>query len=195
MTKTVLIFHPDLELSLVHFQRELTKSLNQSFFSKQNSEKSRFLQQNKVSQQNIFLQENTLSQAENFFYTPLPLWLELNHDIFFCENKSQLKKLSYCINNVYLLENLKVVENSVNITAKINMKNLHSPKPENIDFFFDLPVSKLHNCNKLTDENHKIITNTKNPINDIKIFRLGICRQLSANSKEIEDFVWAKKNS
>lgn len=171
MTKTVLIFHPDMELSLVRFQKELTGNLNKSLAAAPSSN----------------------SPDARFFYAPLPLWLELNHKDFFCENKSQLKKLVANIKNVSLLENLKVVENSVNITAKINMKNLHSSKPENIDFFFDLPVSKLHNCNKLTDENHKIITDTKNPINDIKIFRLGICRQLSANSKEIEDFVWAKK--
>ena len=41
----------------------------------------------------------------------------------------------------------------------------------------------------------KIVTNTKSPIKNIKIFKLGICKQISENTKEIEDFVWAKKNS
>lgn len=204
MTKTVLIFHPDLELSLVRFQKELTQKLNQTIFSKQISEENKILNENRFSQPNKFLQPNKVSQSvlhsKTFFYAPLPLWLELNHDDFFCENKSQLKKLATDIKSVSLLENLKIIENSVSITAKIVLaKKQNSPEnstsPENCEFFFDLPVSTLHNCKNITGENLKIIKNTKNPIKNIKIFRLGICRQISKNAKEIEDFVWAKKNS
>lgn len=204
MTKTVLIFHPDLELSLVLFQKELTQKLNQTIFSKQISEENKILNKNRFSQPNKFLQPNKVSQSvlhsKTFFYAPLPLWLELNHDDFFCENKSQLKKLATDIKSVSLLENLKIIENSVSITAKIVLaKKQNSPEnstsPENCEFFFDLPVSTLHNCKNITGENLKIIKNTKNPIKNIKIFRLGICRQISKNAKEIEDFVWAKKNS
>lgn len=204
MTKTVLIFHPDLELSLVRFQKELTQKLNQTIFSKQISEENKILNENRFSQPNKFLQPNKVSQSvlhsKTFFYAPLPLWLELNHDDFFCENKSQLKKLAADIKKVSLLENLKIIENSVYITAKIVLaKKQNSPEnstsPENCEFFFDLPVSTLHNCKNITGENLKIINNTKNPIKNIKIFRLGICRQISKNAKEIEDFVWAKKNS
>lgn len=204
MTKTVLIFHPDLELSLFRFQKELTQKLNQTIFSKQISEENKILNENRFSQPNKFLQPNKVSQsvlhAKTFFYAPLPLWLELNHDDFFCENKSQLKKLATDIKSVSLLENLKIIENSVSITAKIVLaKKQNSPEnstsPENCEFFFDLPVSTLHNCKNITGENLKIIKNTKNPIKNIKIFRLGICRQISKNAKEIEDFVWAKKNS
>lgn len=202
MTKTVLIFHPDLELSLVRFQKELTQKLNQTIFSKQISEENKILNENRFSQPNKFLQPNKVSQSvlhsKTFFYAPLPLWLELNHDDFFCENKSQLKKLATDIKSVSLLENLKIIENSVSITAKIVLaKKQNSPEnstsPENCEFFFDLPVSTLHNCKNITGENLKIIKNTKNPIKNIKIFRLGICRQISKNAKEIEDFVWAKK--
>ena len=204
MTKTVLIFHPDLDLSLVRFQKELTQKLNQTIFSKQISEENKILNENRFSQPNKFLQPNKVSQSvlhsKTFFYAPLPLWLELNHDDFFCENKSQLKKLATDIKSVSLLENLKIIENSVSITAKIVLaKKQNSPEnstsPENCEFFFDLPVSTLHNCKNITGENLKIIKNTKNPIKNIKIFRLGICRQISKNAKEIEDFVWAKKNS
>lgn len=204
MTKTVLIFHPDLELSLFRFQKELTQKLNQTIFSKQISEENKILNENRFSQPNKFLQPNKVSQSvlhsKTFFYAPLPLWLELNHDDFFCENKSQLKKLATDIKSVSLLENLKIIENSVSITAKIVLaKKQNSPEnstsPENCEFFFDLPVSTLHNCKNITGENLKIIKNTKNPIKNIKIFRLGICRQISKNAKEIEDFVWAKKNS
>ena len=204
MTKTVLIFHPDLELSLVRFQKELTQKLNQTIFSKQISEENKILNENRFSQPNKFLQPNKVSQSvlhsKTFFYAPLPLWLELNHYDFFCENKSQLKKLATDIKSVSLLENLKIIENSVSITAKIVLaKKQNSPEnstsPENCEFFFDLPVSTLHNCKNITGENLKIIKNTKNPIKNIKIFRLGICRQISKNAKEIEDFVWAKKNS
>lgn len=204
MTKTVLIFHPDLELSLVRFQKELTQKLNQTIFSKQISEENKILNENRFSQPNKFLQPNKVSQSvlhsKTFFYAPLPLWLELNHDDFFCENKSQLKKLATDIKSVSLLENLKIIENSVSITAKIVLaKKQNSPEnstsPENCEFFFYLPVSTLHNCKNITGENLKIIKNTKNPIKNIKIFRLGICRQISKNAKEIEDFVWAKKNS
>lgn len=214
MTKTVLIFHPDLEYSLVRFQKELTQKLNQTIFSKQISEENKILNENRFSQPNKFLQPNKVSQsvsqtkkksqsvlhAKTFFYAPLPLWLELNHDDFFCKNKSQLKKLAADIKKVSLLENLKIIENSVYITAKIVLaKKQNSPEnstsPENCEFFFDLPVSTLHNCKNITGENLKIIKNTKNPIKNIKIFRLGICRQISKNAKEIEDFVWAKKNS
>ena len=204
MTKTVLIFHPDLELSLVRFQKELTQKLNQTIFSKQISEENKILNENRFSQPNKFLQPNKVSQSvlhsTTFFSAPLPLWLELNHDDFFCENKSQLKKLATDIKSVSLLENLKIIENSVSITAKIVLaKKQNSPEnstsPENCEFFFDLPVSTLHNYKNITGENLKIIKNTKNPIKNIKIFRLGICRQISKNAKEIEDFVWAKKNS
>ena len=204
MTKTVLIFHPDLEYSLVRFQKELTQKLNQTIFSKQISEENKILNENRFSQPNKFLQPNKVSQSvlhsKTFFYAPLPLWLELNHDDFFCENKSQVKKLATDIKCVSLLENLKIIENSVSITAKIVLaKKQNSPEnstsPENCEFFFDLPVSTLHNCKNITGENLKIIKNTKNPIKNIKIFRLGICRQISKNAKEIEDFVWAKKNS
>lgn len=204
MTKTVLIFHPDLELSLVRFQKELTQKLNQTIFSKQISEENKILNENRFSQPNKFLQPNKVSQSvlhsKTFFYAPLPLWLELNHDDFFCENKSQLKKLATDIKSVSLLENLKIIENSVSITAKIVLaKKQNSPEnstsPENCEFFFDLPVSTLHNCKNITGENLKIIKNTKNPIKNIKIFKLGICKQISENTKEIEDFVWAKKNS
>ena len=204
MTKTVLIFHPDLELSLVRFQKELTQKLNQTIFSKQISEENKILNENRFSQPNKFLQPNKVSQSvlhsKTFFYAPLPLWLELNHDDFFCENKSQLKKLATDIKKVSLLENLKIIENSVYITAKIVLaKKQNSPEnstsPENCEFFFDLPVSTLHNCKNITGENLKIIKNTKNPIKNIKIFKLGICKQISENTKEIEDFVWAKKNS
>ena len=90
MTKTVLIFHPDIELSLVRFQRELSKSLNLSVFQKL------------VSDKNSFSPQNKFPQTESFFYSPLPLWLELNHDDFVCKNKSQLKKLAADIKNVSL---------------------------------------------------------------------------------------------
>ena len=168
MTKTVLIFHPDLEYSLVRFQKELTQKLNQTIFSKQISEENKILNENRFSQPNKFLQPNKVSQSvlhsKTFFYAPLPLWLELNHDDFFCENKSQLKKLATDIKKVSLLENLKIIENSVYITAKIVLaKKQNSPEnstsPENCEFFFDLPVSTLHNCKNITGENLKIINN------------------------------------
>ena len=185
MKKTVLIFHPDLELSLINLQKEFTKILNKSISSK------------------LIRNNNKILKSKTFFYSRLPLWLELNHSDFGCENKSQLQKLAYNIKNATLLENLKIITNTVYITAQITLEKNeisleNSKQAENTkknEYFFDLPISTIHNSDYLTVESQKIVTNTKSPIKNIKIFKLGICKQISKNAKEIEDFVWAKKNS
>ena len=111
MKKTVLIFHPDLELSLINFQQEFTKILNKSISSK------------------LIRNNNKIVKSKTFFYSRLPLWLELNHSDFFCENKSQLQKLANNIKNATLLENLKIITNTVYITAQITLgKNEISPE-------------------------------------------------------------------
>lgn len=185
MKKTVLIFHPDLELSLINFQKEFTKILNKSISSK------------------LIKNNNKIVKSKTFFYSRLPLWLELNHSDFVCENKSQLQKLANNIKNATLLENLKIITNTVYITAQITLEKNeisleNSKQAENTkknEYFFDLPISTIHNSDHLTVESQKIVTNAKSPIKNIKIFKLGICKQISENTKEIEDFVWAKKNS
>lgn len=181
-TTTVIILHPDLELSLVNFQKKLICDLN------------------------LFLKsfDFDLNFPENenaFFYAFYPLWIFLRQDFFSAKNKEDLKKISRKIIGVNFEDFLFYENGDVNIGAKIKTTESEYRSKLTIAKFFKPEFLNENqqdpranrNLNKTRIENH--LKTKKTPFNDAKIFRLGICEKISENSQNISEFAWAKKNS
>lgn len=163
---TVIILHPDLEFSLIKFQKELIHKLN-SFIK-------------------------SFDFTENaFFYAVYPLWIFLQQDIFSAENKEDLKKISKKIINV-TFDDFTFENDSINICVKIKtIKNEYYSKLT----IAKLYKIQLKNEKQLKNQLENFIKTKKTPFCNVKIFRLGICNKISENSQDITEFVWVKKNS
>lgn len=164
---TVIILHPDSEISLINFQKKLICELNS------------------------FIKSFDFTE-DAFFYAIYPLWIFLQQDIFSAENKEDLKKISKKIINVTFDDFLFTENDSINICVKIktNENEYYSNLP-----IAKLYKIQLKNEKQLKNQLENFIKTKKTPFYNVKIFRLGICNKISENSQDIIDFIWTKKNS
>ena len=63
---------------------------------------------------------------------------------------------------------------------------------DNGEFSSKLTLVNLHNGRHFTDSDRQIISKIKQPVRQLKVFRLGIEKELSSNSKCITDSKWYK---
>lgn len=117
-----------------------------------------------------------LNDSNTIYYSFLPLWIELNSNLFQSEDQKDLKLISKKITSIDLIEIL-------NTDKDIGIKIIIKTDSKEIECY--LPLLKLYKGpSKKSD--------WQIPVKKIKIFRLGIPEDFYENSKAIKDFVWCK---
>lgn len=97
-----------------------------------------------------------------------PLWIPLNHSNI---NKVELGELENTENDIYIPVTITVPEG--NYMSKLTLVSLHS------------------GCS-FTNTDYQIISKIKQPVRQLKVFRLGIEKVLSPVSKCITESKWIK---
>ena len=107
----------------------------------------------------------------------MPLWIPL---VDSAETTTEHKKLKYQIE----LNNLEITDTEVFIPVTItSYKEKLSSK---------LTLVNLHSGQNFSDSDRQIISQKKQPVRQLKVFRLGIEKELSSNSKCITESKWIK---
>ncbi|MCR4580205.1 MAG: hypothetical protein K5681_07660 [Treponema sp.] len=122
---------------------------------------------------------------ERIIYSATPLWIELPEN-FAVEKAESLKKLSKSIEEVKLGP-LQMTEREIYLKAHI--KTLEE------DFFSKLTLVRIHSGKIFTASEQSLLAEKKEPVNILKIFRLGIEEKLSPAAKALSASVWVKLNS
>ena len=107
----------------------------------------------------------------------MPLWIPL---VDSAETTTEHKKLKYQIE----LNNLEITDTEVFIPVTIT-----SDKGK---FSSKLTLVNLHSGQNFSDSDRQIISQKKQPVRQLKVFRLGIEKELSSNSKCITESKWIK---
>ena len=107
----------------------------------------------------------------------MPLWIPL---VDSAETTTEHEKLKYQIE----LNNLEITDTEVFIPVTIT-----SDKGK---FSSKLTLVNLHRGRAFSDSDRKIISQKKQPVRQLKIFRLGIAQAEGPHAKSISDFVWCK---
>ena len=107
----------------------------------------------------------------------MPLWIPL---VDSAETTTEHKKLKYQIE----LNNLEITDTEVFIPVTITSdKGKLSSK---------LTLVNLHSGQNFSDSDRQFISQKKQPVRQLKVFRLGIEKELSSNSKCITESKWIK---
>ena len=107
----------------------------------------------------------------------MPLWIPL---VDSAETTTEHEKLKYQIE----LNNLEITDTEVFIPVTIT-----SDKGK---FSSKLTLVNLHSGQNFSDSDRQIISHKKQPVRQLKVFRLGIEKELSSNSKCITESKWIK---
>ncbi len=112
------------------------------------------------------------------FYAHQPLWIEIEG--FSTDSKEELKELSKKIGHV-TLSSLKNDDDEFFLQAEIEF--------EDKKLSGHLPLLHLYK-GKISEKR----TNKKCPVEELKIFRLGIPYQYTETTKSLSDFIWHKES-
>ena len=107
----------------------------------------------------------------------MPLWIPL---VDSAETTTEHEKLKYQIE----LNNLEITDTEVFIPVTIT-----SDKGK---FSSKLTLVNLHSGQNFSDSDRQFISQKKQPVKQLKVFRLGIEKELSSNSKCITESKWIK---
>jgi len=107
----------------------------------------------------------------------MPLWIPL---VDSTDTTAEHEKLKYQIE----LNNLEITDTEVFIPVTIT-----SDKGK---FSSKLTLVNLHSGQNFSDSDRQIISQKKQPVRQLKVFRLGIEKELSSNSKCITESKWIK---
>lgn len=122
-----------------------------------------------------------LFNKKRILYRTTPLWIELSDlDI---QNKNDLNQTAEKISGVTLCE-LQVSEKNI----FINVKVLCDKK----EITAKLPLVNILKGEVFSKEDINLIQKKNQPVKQLKVFRLGIEKELSSNSKCITDCKWIK---
>ncbi len=163
----VIILHPTEELIFAKLQKELTAELFEDGRIMY-SVKPLWIQVNTVFESVETTAEHELSKVRGGFDTAAGL---LNHRNF---SKVELGKFEITETEVFIP--VTIIFDDGKFTSKLTLVN-------------------LYNGSHFTDSDHKIISKIKQPVRQLKIFRLGVEKELSSNSKCITDSKWIKIKS
>ncbi len=123
-----------------------------------------------------------LFSNDRIIYRTTPLWIELPDD-FSAFDKESLKA---CSKNVQLVELGEVEIEKDNIYIPVKLKTVNCTADSK------LTLVRLHSGNIFSDIDLKSIRQKKQPVRQLKIFRLGIVQAEGPHAKSISDFAWCK---
>lgn len=118
-----------------------------------------------------------LNYQKDIFYAQQPLWIEIED--FSPSSKEELKELSKKLKNLRF-SSLKKDDEGFFLQAEIEY--------EEKKLFYRLPLLHLYK-----GQIPQSPLNKKCPVEELKIFRLGIPYQYSETCKSLDDFVWHKE--
>ena len=121
----------------------------------------------------IKLQKELISELfedGRILYAARPLWIKINTEVV----GPQIKHIE--------LGELEVSDNSIYIPVTITT--------EQGTQFSKLTLVIIHNNHTFTDTDRQNIEKIKQPVRQLKVFRLGIEKELSSNSKCITESKW-----
>ncbi|MCR5189273.1 MAG: hypothetical protein K6C97_10085 [Treponema sp.] len=118
-----------------------------------------------------------VNQGGCILYAHQPLWIELED--FSAGSKEELKKLSKEISSISF-SSLEMDDEDVFLNTEVDFQGKK--------FLYQLPLLHLYK-----GKMPSVLSNKKCPVEELKIFRLGIPYQYSETSKSLDDFVWHKE--
>ncbi len=124
-------------------------------------------------------------QEDRIIYPTFPLWIELSEKTA-SYNKNELKNMSKEIQAVKLGD---LTTDFKSIFIPVQIKN------QNEDFISELTLVRIHRGQTFTTSDKSHLSEIKQPVNQLKIFRLGIEQAEGPYSKSISNSVWVKLNS
>ena len=123
-----------------------------------------------------------LFSDDRIIYRTTPLWIEVSEETAAC-NKDSLKAFSKTLQLVELGE-VELEKDNIFIPVRI--------QTENRIINSKLTLVRLHSGNIFSDIDLNILRQKKQPVRQLKIFRLGIVQADGPHAKSISDFVWCK---
>ncbi len=119
---------------------------------------------------------SSLYKEGRILYAERPLWID------FLESE-ELKSLVKNIQSVSFGE-LKISDKSIYIPVKINTSEGNTDSK--------LTLVNIYKDQSFTDEDKNLIEQKKQPVNQLKIFRLGLVQAEGPHAKSISKSVWCK---
>jgi len=119
---------------------------------------------------------SSLYKESRILYAETPLWID------FTENEG-LKALSKSIENV-TFDQFEITEKSIFIPVRINTSE------GCIDS--KLTLVNIYNGQSFSDKDKSILRQKKQPVNQLKIFRLGLVQVEGPHTKSISKSAWCK---
>ena len=160
----VIILHPSEELKLINFQKELISEL--------------------------FTEDRILVAA-------MPLWIQCTPVVKPVETTAEHETSEVCgsFDTVFVLLNHRNIKSIEFEDVEISEKEVFIPvtiTTENAQYNSKLTLVILHKGRDFTGFDRQKVLQKKQPVRQIKIFRLGIEKELSSNSKCITESKWVK---
>ncbi len=124
---------------------------------------------------------NDLYVPNRILYSSYPLWLDFPENDG--EGKIDLKELSKTIESISFGK-LDISDKEIFINFLIKTKNR--------EYTSKLTLVCIHNGPAFSDREIEIIRQKKQPVNQLKIFRLGTVQEEGLHAKSISKSVWCK---
>lgn len=113
-----------------------------------------------------------LFDEKRILYAEKPLWINIPDSIF---NEK--------ITSIKLMK-AEIMENNIFIPVEITTKENH--------YFSKLTLVNLYKGRQFTDPDYQTIAQKKEPVGQLKVFRLGIVQEEGLHAKSISKSVWCK---
>ena len=126
-----------------------------------------------------------LFEDGRIMYAVKPLWIEVNTVVEPVETTAEHELSEVCgILSKIELGDFEISEGSIFIPVTITTETAqHNSK---------LTLVNLHSGRQFTDSDRQTISKIKQPVRQVKVFRLGLEKELSPNSKCITESKWVK---
>ena len=114
-----------------------------------------------------------LFEDGRIMYAVKPLWIPVIAKDALINNRSSVEPGDFQASDTEIFIPITITADDSTINTKLTLIKIHSGK-------------------EFTDSDHQIISKIKQPVRQLKVFRLGIEKELSSNSKCITDSKWIK---
>lgn len=120
----------------------------------------------------------SLNSKNTIFYSQTPLWIELPFANL--TTKEELKTFAKQIKAV-TFQTLQQTDNTLTLSGMLSTNE--NEYKLNLPIITKLPNSVIESVQT---------TNKKSPVENLKIFQLGIVNNISKNTKELSETIWVK---
>lgn len=120
----------------------------------------------------------SLNSKNTIFYRQTPLWIELPFANL--TKKEELKTFAKQIKAV-TFQTLQQTDNTITLSGMLSTNE--NEYKLNLPIITKLPNSVIESVQT---------TNKKSPVENLKIFQLGIVNNISKNTKELSETIWVK---